>query len=308
MVLYDKFLERRKLTGKQAGVVDLRRKSWKEKADQDLVRLGKKWVKAEEAETAAQKADTLIAQAGELIEVDNFNEARKLLERASQIDRNGIRADFILGILNSTSHAYAVNFPKNAIKHFRAVLTRSPDHISALNNLALAEVKLRKFRPALNHWRQAVELTPTTPEVTQNLGRLISEASKKKLPVPQTALTGFSRLYSKTIVSGKGKASNLEVGWLYMPLILPKAEKKREQNSNRKGGTGQLKKYGGGTGFVFDENYVLTNRHVVDNETMGVADVIRIVDPADPEHERKLEAKVVALSDELDFAILKCEL
>jgi len=41
---------------------------------------------------------------------------------------------------------------------------------------------------------------------------------------------------------------------------------------------------------------------------MGVADAIRIVDPADPEHERKFEAKVVALSNELDLAILKCDL
>ncbi len=305
LALYDEFLDRYVLTEQQTERVNSRRKIWKEKADQGLVRLGAEWVKPQEAEAAAQEADSLIAQAFELIKVSNFKDARQFLERASKIDQNGIRADFILGILNSIP--YAFNYPKTAEKHFRTVLARSPNHIAALNNLALAEVKLRKFSAALNHWRQDVNLLPKTPEVTQNLGRFISEASKRKLLVPALLLRKFSTLYSQTIASGKGKAANPQVGWLYMPLILPKSEKKREQDSNRKSATGRLIALGSGTGFVFHKAYILTNRHVVEDKDFGVANAIRIVDPTDPKHERELEAEVVALADDLDLAILKCE-
>ena len=307
LALYDEFIGRAELTEKQADRVDSRRKIWKERADEGLVRLGPKWVTEKDAEAAAKEADILISRAWELIRVRNYREAGKLFQQASAIDQNGIRADFVLGLLNSLPYT-SFNSPKLAEKHFRAVLARAPDHIAALNNLALAEVKLRKFPSALNHWRKTVELSPKTPEITQNIGRVISEASIGKLPTSRTELTRFSGLYSETIVSGKGHPSDPKTGWLYMPLILPKKEKKREV-VKRNNTSGHLQVYGSGTGFVIHKNYVITNRHVVDDKIMGVADAIKIVDPTDPEHKRELTAKVVALSDrKLDLAILECEL
>jgi S1-C subfamily serine protease len=306
LALYDEFIGRAELTEKQSDRVDSRRKIWKERADEGLVRLGPKWVTEKDAEAAAKEADMLISRAWELIRVRNYREAGKLFRQASAIDQNGIRADFVLGLLNSLPYT-SYNSPKLAEKHFRAVLARVPDHIAALNNLALAEVKLRKIPSALNHWRKTVELSPKTPEITQNIGRVISEASIGKLPTSRTELTKFSRLYSETIVSGKGHPSDPKTGWLYMPLILPKKERKREQAVGRKNGAGQLIALSSGTGFVFHKNYLLTNRHVVEDKTYGLPDEIRVVDPADPMHERELKAKVVALSDELDLAILQCE-
>lgn len=227
LALYDEFIGRAELTEKQADRVDSRRKIWKERADEGLVRLGPKWVTEKDAEAAAKEADMLISRAWELIRVSNYREAGKLFQQASAIDQNGIRADFVLGLLNSLPRT-SFNSPKLAEKHFRAVLARAPDHIAALNNLALAEVKLRKFPSALNHWRKTVELSPKTPEITQNIGRVISEASIGKLPTSRTELKKFSGLYSETIVSGKGHPSDPKTGWLYMPLILPKKERKKE--------------------------------------------------------------------------------
>jgi hypothetical protein len=38
------------------------------------------------------------------------------------------------------------------------------NYIGSLNNLALAEIRLRKADAALNHWRQAVRLATPSPE------------------------------------------------------------------------------------------------------------------------------------------------
>ena len=59
--------------------------------------------------------------------------------------------------------------------------------------------------------------------------------------------------------------------------------------------------FGGGTGFVVSPHYILTNRHVAEN-AIGFL----ISDPAKPDIP-KLTATLVALSDEHDLALLRCD-
>lgn len=302
--LYRQFLALHTLSPAQKERVDADRSNWKSKADQGLVRLGRKWVTEEDAQAAAMQADNLIAQALELVEVGDFDQAGDLLRDASRVDPAGIRADYILGLFNSP---LAFNHPRTAEKHFEIVLDRFPNHIAALNNVALIEVRLRQFGAALNHWKKALELAPKTPEVTHNIGRFISEATQKKLDVPRSLLSKFSRLYAEAVATHRGTSSDPNVGWLYVALVLPNDERQREQKSKRVHENAQLTATAWGTGFVVGTNYILTNRHVVKDATFGAADAFAVVDPADSKHERELNAELVAASNDSDLALLKCD-
>lgn len=301
--IYDRFVERHTLTPEQTKKLTPRLDKWKELAGKGLVRNGTQWVTPLAAKQSVEQADKLLEQAAALIKLNNFKDVRDILEKASRLDANGIQADFTLGLLNS---GVGVNHPATAEEHFRRVLSRSPRHLSALNNLALTEIKLGKFQQALNHFTQAKEFAPRTPEINQNIGRLIKESSAKRIDVPDSLMTRFSKLYAELTTSGKVQPSDPNRGWLYMPMYLPENERKSRQTAEADNG-GTLVLCGSGSGFVVHPGYVLTNRHVVRDDEFGIAEGLRIVDPLDAKHERELPAQVVAISADHDIALVKCD-
>ena len=64
---------------------------------------------------------------------------------------------------------------------------------------------------------------------------------------------------------------------------------------------------GGGSGFVVHPGYILTNRHMVYHHIYGLADAVTVIDPDDPKHDPPIDAKIVAVGDNIDLALLKCE-
>lgn len=298
--LYEQFAAFHTLTEVQEKKFNTALAKWKGHADKNLVRNGVAWVTVEAAKKSAEQAEQLISDAFDLLKKGNFKEAGEAFVKASRIDQNGIRAEFILGMLNS---GVGFNNPAEAEEHFKKVLARSPKHISALNNLAVIEIKQGKLAPALAHFTQATERAPRVREINQNLGRLIKEAKEKKLVVPSATLTKFAKLYEEESAAGSADPSDPTVGWLYMPLYLPENEKNGKTETNAKG---NLILTGSGTGFVIHPGFVLTNRHVVRDDEFGLADAVRIIDPSDEKHLREIDAQVVAVSKDLDLAIVKC--
>jgi len=293
VALYETFLAQPSLPTGVKAAARARLAQWKESADKGLVRLGKKWVTPEERQQATDEADQLIERALELIAVRNYPEVRLLLQRASSADPDGIRADFLLGMLNTPLVA---NHAPTAKRHFATALLRQPGHISLLNNLALTEVRNRNYGVAVAHWEEALKRASKLPEVTHNLGRLIREAQLRKLNVAPSVVKRASSLYAEALTAGRGEASERAVGWLYMPLYLDADEKERTKQQAH----GESINIGSGTGFVVHPGYLLTNRHVVEG-----GETFKVLDPADGKTE--LEATVVARSEELDLALLSCK-
>lgn len=298
--LYEQFASFHTLTEVQQKKFNTSLAKWKGYAEKDLVRNGGTWVTVEAAKKSADQAEQLIAEAFEFLKKRSFKEAGEALVKSSRLDQNGIRADFILGMLNS---GVGFNNPAVAEEHFKKVLARSPRHISALNNLAVIEIKQGKLAPALAHFTQATERAPRVREINQNLGRLIKEAKEKKLNAPIAILTKFVKLYEEESAAGIAEPSDPTIGWLYMPLYLPENEKNGRTDSDA---NGKLVLTGSGTGFVIHPGFVLTNRHVVSDAEFGLVDAIRVIDPADIKHSREIDAKVVAVSADLDLAIVQC--
>jgi S1-C subfamily serine protease len=240
-----------------------------------------------------------------MIKILNFPEARKTLEKASRADPNAIAADFTLGLLNSIT-ATEFRSPPTAAKHFQAVLRRLPGYVPALNNLAIAEIRQEKYPDAVRSLREAAERSPQSEEVTQNLGRFVSEARLGRIRPRATVLSEATRLYSKVVTVKQGTRSELKHGWRYMPLVSPKRE--RDGLARVPSPVDDtVSCVGQGTGFVVEPHYILTCRHLVEDLTLGRADRIEILDPTDPTHERRFPATCVAVGQEDDLSLLRCE-
>ncbi|MBW3542302.1 MAG: trypsin-like peptidase domain-containing protein [Planctomycetes bacterium] len=306
------FLARHTLTAEQMRRVEQQIASWEERKQQALVRLGTEWVPQAEAREASERANDLLTRGLQALEQGERAVGIRLLERASEADRGGIRGDFLLGLIHLHSIDGVID-PVQAGKHFRNVVGRAPHHVAALNNAALAEIKLREFTEAWRHWKRAVELAPTTREVSQNLGRVLSEVQQGKLSMLPAVRERFDQLYREATANHAAPAFSPSVGWLYMPPVLPKvelgAEEARRSQDTRQphDRTGEPVPVGSGSGFLIAKGYVLTNRHVIEDDQLGTAHALRVIDPADPGGMGQFDAEVAAVSDELDLALVKCE-
>lgn len=300
--VYERFVERHSMSAEQEQKFADRVAKWKEAVGKKLVRWGNQWITPEAAAQKKVESVSLLAQADAMMTQRKFKEAATLLNRASNFDPNSIRADFTLGLMYS---GVGANQPAEADDHFKKVLLRTPGHVSALNNLALIEIKMERFPQALNRFTQAAELAPRTPEVTHNVGRVIKEASIKKLDVPASVLSKFIKLYTDLTQIGQAPPSNPSVGWMNMPMYLPERERTPRASSEATSAD-QLVLFGSGSGFVVSPGYVLTNRSVVRDDELGMVEAIRVRDPADPTQLRELPATVVAISADHDLALVKC--
>jgi tetratricopeptide (TPR) repeat protein len=307
LALYAGFRATRPISPSLENLFKANRQVWEDRARQDLVRLGDQWVAAADAARAHEEAAQLFQQANELAKNLNFEEARRTLETASRVDSNSIAADFTLGILSSITPPKLRN-PQAAAKHFQAVLQRIPGYVPALNNLAIAEIRQDQYAEAVQHLREAADRAPTSEEVTQNLGRLVSEARLGRIHPSESVLSNASELYSQVVTTMERTPAERGHGhgWRYMPLVLPPEEREglSRLQAPEVDSTGCVTR---GTGLVVAPHYVLTCRHVVDDLTLGRADKIELIDPADGNHQRRLPAVCVDVDQEDDLCLLRCD-
>ncbi len=187
---------------------------------------------------------------------------------------------------------------------------------ASLNNLALTDIRLRKMRTAIRHWRSALELVGPAPEIVQNVGRMKHLArDSTKARSGRRDLLYFDRgekdalesLCSKVGAALKGFDKSR--GWRYMRFIPENSDgvEEQAQDGNRQqpdGGVGgqdaNLIRVASGTGFVVAPGYILTNCHVVED-----TDALRVV--FDGPEDRQRTATIVSLSDKDDLALLRCK-
>jgi hypothetical protein len=254
---------------------------WEDRARQDLVRLGDQWVTSADAARVHDEAAQLFQQAYEKTKNLDLDEAGRTLERASRVDPNSIAADFTLGILNSISPPKSRN-PQAAAQHFQVVLQRIPGYVPALNNLALVEIREDKYADAVRLLREAADRAPAADEVTQNLGRLVSEAQLGRIHPDPSVLSEATDLYSQVATTKPGSTAEAKHGWRYMALVSPKEERA--------------------------PHHVLTCRHVVDDLLLGRADKVELIDSKDINHQRRLPAILVEVCQDDDLCLLRCDL
>lgn len=305
MEKYKQFIQSHDLTDKQLELLERRMKRWQERIDAGLVKLGGEWVTEAQAQAVGKRADLLVFEAYEKLQAGDYKATRTLLERASKTDPAGIRADYILGMLNSPN---LWNYAVAAERYFEIASRRDPENVEILNNLALSRVKLGRCSDAIDLWSTALLSDREVQPVVQNLGRFVKEVSAKRLVAPKLVADRALKLHDKAVADRKSVASDPRVGWLYSRVALPADEARRADLKQAAVKSGlppeeiQLHSVyiGNGTGFFVHPHYILTNRHVVDG-----SDFVRILDPADRTVE--YDAEVTARAKGLDLAIIHCD-
>ncbi|MEZ6065680.1 MAG: trypsin-like peptidase domain-containing protein [Planctomycetaceae bacterium] len=310
--LYLRFAQSYDFTGEQQERVDGQLMVWKERAEAGLARLGATWVSPDEVVAAREQAQSHINRAEVLVKAGDYKSAIELLEEASRVDLNGVRADYILGLLYSLPQLGRFG-AEYAEKHFDAVLRRSPDDAAAMNSLAITLIKQHEHSRAFKLLEKAANLSPECPEITQNLGRFGYLVNSDRINSASRGLyKQFETLYTDLMTAGKGREFNPETGWLHIIPLFPEGELNGEVAavSTSSSDLNQLRMIATGTGVVVAPEYVLTNRHVVEasrqlgaTEDYGIADEVRVALASDAAGKEMVGA-VVAIADETDLALI----
>jgi len=302
--LYKRFLQDRTIgeTDREAARKQL--PVWEDRASRDMVRGTTRWLPRSEAANERLQARQLVYEAIKLIEAGQDQAAAEKCAKASKLDEQDILADFILGL------GYALRWrdAEKANRHFSACLGRDPQHVCALNNLALTEIRLKKYGRALGHWQEAMEQAPAAPAVVANLGRLLRLAERGTVRVPRSAKRRCGDLYTAVVgTPGKQDFRGAD-GWLYLGYYAPlglqpldDAKPGQDQDQDGRQEAEGLITVAFGTGFVVYPGYVLTNRRVA--KAGASVSVVSEGGKGD------MPANVVAVAEneDDDLAVIRCE-
>lgn len=282
------YLTTNELTDKQVDRMQKAIEKYSEYAENGLRRYGGKWRKPDEINQLANQAEDYIRQAFDELKAQNPKKTLEYLNRASTVDPGGIRADFIVGML----YCLRGNAnPKLAAERFEAVLKRVPNYGPARNNLAISQIKLlkpEKYGEAYANFRQAAESMPNSLQVLQNVNRVVREAEQGQLPLPVAAknkpddakrFAKFTKLAAQLNESAakRNQRFDAKVGWLYCPFIDPNRPPVGQNDERPVPDPNQpFVPVARGTGFLVAPGYLLTNRHVVTDDALGVADQVAV--------------------------------
>jgi S1-C subfamily serine protease len=318
LLLYQLFIADTRVAAPEREKARLALDVWKQRADAKLVRVGTKWLPLDERRRLREELDAAIVAAFDLISRVTYQDvvggapkvkqdlaaAEKKIEETKEKATDGIYEEFLLGFLSS---AYAHD-ALAAQKRFSECLKTDPENVAVLNNLALANVRLKRYPEALKLWKAALAIAPGSPEIGQNIARLFRYHELTRVKLTKIVATQLEQLLANLETYGASKYDP-KSGWLYMayyesPLksapgvAAPKPQKTTVQNALAPTAKPRMI-VGSGAGVVIHPKYIVTNRHLVQN-----ADGVSISAPGATS---RLAAEIVAISDTLDLALLKCD-
>ena len=148
----------------------------------------------------------VISEASLLMQQKKYKQAVAALNRASFRYKTEIRPDFYLGLVYS---GVGANEPETAEKYYKRALERAPNHVAILNNLALVQIKNKKFRASWTLFSNSMK-EQKNPVLDQNLGRLLN----------QSEILGLKKDDLKIMKELQPDLSkyNQRRGWMYLPL------------------------------------------------------------------------------------------
>jgi hypothetical protein len=159
--------------------------------------------------------ENALVNAWGLIERGDHDLGRRVLVEAGRKNKDDIRVDFSLGLLDALLDH---NWP-SAEKRFAECVRREPENTASMNNLALTRLRLTWDKSALRAWEVLLDQDSTPPEVLQNLGRVRHVLHGGRMPKNPALAEAVDRLYLKASIAS-GKSSQPRTGFLFMPLTL----------------------------------------------------------------------------------------
>ncbi|WP_417847752.1 trypsin-like peptidase domain-containing protein [Thalassoglobus sp.] len=304
-ILYEAFSKSYEFDEFQLERVNEELAEWRDRSEKNLYRLGTQWVTKDVRDKAVAEGNQIIEAGLNAISAGNIEGAVALFEQASRANPNGIRADYMIGLIYSLPFSNTIG-PKNAQEHFERVVRRNPTHGAALNSLGIAQVKQNDYLNAFHSFRMASEVLPKCPEVIHNLSRVISLTKRKRLSPTEQILQKYESLFAELVASEKSQHIGENTGWLHMPPVFDQEERDEKliPNQAKDEVATAFIKLGSGSGFLVKPNYYLTNRHVAVHGDLGVADKIGVIISSPGGDTEEKFGQVVAVSKDVDLALL----
>ena len=235
LAVYDKFVNDPGADREEREAAKARLAYWRTSADQDLRRIGSKWVIEEDVHRIRGEEKQFLSEAQQAFQQQSYALAEKKFKDAKDLDGDGIVADFQIGLLD----ALIVRDMNRAASYFEQCVKRRTAHLeestdteksnlaAALNNVAIANVHLRKFSEAFGAWNKALELGPPSREMMQNLGRVYVLSSPEiraqsdlrlTLNIEPSERKRWDALQTKARQTFGSDGFQSSVGWLFAPF------------------------------------------------------------------------------------------
>lgn len=142
---------------------------WKDRADRGLVKLGNKWVGADERTKFADKAIALAEQARGMVQNGRLHDSEPLINEALENDPHCAPALYLRGVLQ-----FQQNQLPAARKTFEQVNTVIKDHAPTLNNIAVILSRQNAVMPSLNFYDQAITAAPVNKYILDNVAEALA--------------------------------------------------------------------------------------------------------------------------------------
>lgn len=321
--LYGVFMNDGRISAAEKEKAKTQYEHWQRAAEQSLIRVGAKWVTAEQARQMEAEESRLIDEAIQLYGASAYDRAEQRFREAMRLQPDSNRSNFRIGLIAALMERDAGRAEAN----FQACVARriswreelssaeSANLSAALNNLAIAELRQGQYTSALGRWSQAIEVAPITPEIVQNLGRIVylsrpdvraALGKRATLSLSDSEQRRAEALFTRAGRGAAGVTFDPRTGWLYMgdiaERIVDKPDvAKKPQIIGDEDPFRNLRHASSGTGFVIAPGFVMTNAHVAED-----ASGFYLVEPGRLEVKLPATAHVVSTRPELDLAILHC--
>jgi tetratricopeptide (TPR) repeat protein len=185
---YQKFIDQ---AGDQTVVAEANKdlRMWQDRLDQGLVKLGDKWITADERQRRRELAQSEALPAKDLILNYHYKDAEKILQQALEDDPECAAALYLQGVA-----LYKQDQVAQARKFFDAVNQVVHSHAPTLNNLAVIAWRQKSFVVAMSFYGQAMMATPQAKEILDNVAEALNAIpdDNKKAPVVIQAVSLFA--------------------------------------------------------------------------------------------------------------------
>jgi S1-C subfamily serine protease len=300
--LWEKFLKRPDLSPEDKEAAEAELAKWQKLNDDGAEKIRGKWVGGEEREALMEKVRTLIEEA-QAAEETSMRVAVQKYQKALSLYPDSFEANFRLGYFNLNKGGF--DNVDLAVRSLERAVRLAPNNPEALNNLAIAYNFDRNYQRSVDLMWRAVEQTDDK-ELVQNLANALFNAPRGMIqsnPRVRRVYDDAQLLFRKHGVSGGAGT------WIYLPYGWTDARRAAEGKPpiDEEGGPPGVQ--GNGSGFfITPDGYLITNEHVAGKGEGYFYRVRMDARTAEDGEPAEYLARVVAIDDEWDVALLKVDL
>jgi hypothetical protein len=193
--VYRLFLAGEVISAAERTAAEQRLAEWEGLAAERKVRQGDAWVTPEQRAEARSRAEDVLEHGIQLLKLGNAKLAEAEIEKASRLDPETGRAEFVLGLAYGLGSAG----PARGLDHFVDAVRRDPEDPWAASNLAVCEFAAGRYPGLPARFREVIEAVPQAQVVADNLGIVIGTGPLGRVKVPDRVLGELNGLYRQVV-------------------------------------------------------------------------------------------------------------